>query len=124
MINIFEQQMKIMEQASDQWRKTVAENSFFSPGGSDAFKENAARWVATMSATYKSNLEAWNSFLEQNREAFLRMYKNSPFFNDATERKIREACDDMAKARQTYQEMIQDSLARIESSLKESTDEK
>lgn len=123
MEKMFEFPTKMMEQAYDQWRKLLGENPVWPTAGGMAFQENLTTWVSAMNSAYNANIDAWNSFLDQNEELLFKLYKESPFYNEEAENRIREACNSIAKARKSYQEIIKDSFDRIENALKESSEQ-
>ncbi|MBM3299581.1 MAG: hypothetical protein FJY85_06485 [Deltaproteobacteria bacterium] len=119
MQNIFEQPMKIAEQAWEQWRKMASESHQWPMGGEKYFRNQLSQWFATVSSAYTSNVDAWTNLMAQNEEILRKLYKESPFYNEGVEGRIKEACDSIAKAQKTYQEIVKDSLAKIEGLLKE-----
>jgi hypothetical protein len=120
MEKLFEAPNKMMEEAFDQWKKLLGQNALWPTGGAPVFQENLTKWVSAMSSAYITNVEAWNSLLDQNEELLFKVYKESPFYNAEAENRMRDACNSIAKARKSYQEILKDSFARIEDALKES----
>lgn len=119
MENVFEQPTKMMEQAYEQWRQMMTENSPWTASGGKLFRENMVNWVSSLNSTYSANMEAWNTFMQHNQEVFFKMFKESPFFTEASESRMRETWDNMLKAQQTYQDIVKDNLEKMETTLKE-----
>lgn len=120
MESMFEAQSKMMEQALDQWKQLLGQNMVWPSSGGPAFQENLTKWVSALSSAYSTNIEAWNALLDQNEDLLFKMYKESPFYNAEAENRMRDACNSIAKARESYQQILRDSFARIEDALKES----
>ena len=120
MDKMFETQQKMAEQAFDQWKKMLGDYPMWQSGGGTAVQENLTNWVSAMSSAYVTNIDAWNAMLDQNEELLFKMYKESPFYNAEAEGRMKDACNSIAKARKSYQEIVKDSLARIEDALKDS----
>jgi hypothetical protein len=123
MQNVFEQPMKMMEQTWDQWRKMFGETPQWPKEGHEFFRTQMTQWFSTMSSAYNSNMDAWNTLMAQNEDALFKMFKESPMYNEAAEGRMREACENISKAQKTCQEIVQESLGRIEGLIKESTGE-
>ncbi len=123
MENMFEAPSKMMEQAFDQWKKLMGQNVVWPAGGGPLFQENLAKWVSAMSSAYVTNMDAWNSLLDQNEDLLFKVYKESPFYNADAESRLREACNGIAKARKSYQEILKDSFTRIEEALKDAKEQ-
>ena len=119
MQNFFEQPMKMAEQAWEQWRKTVGENPQWPAEGEKYVRNQFSQWFATMSSAYTSNMDAWNNLMAQNEDVLFKMFKESPLYNEAAESRMREACESMVKAQKTCQEIVTESLSRIEALIKE-----
>jgi hypothetical protein len=120
MEKIFEQSSKMMEQAYDQWRKVLGDSPLWPKTGSQFFQDNMSKWIAAMSAAYASNMDAWNTFTSQNEDLFFKTFKESPFYNENAEVRMREAWDNIIKAQKTCQDIVKESLSKIEVSVKES----
>lgn len=120
MEKIFEQTTKMMEQAYEQWRTMIGESPLFPKAGGGLFHDNIGKWMASMNTTYTSGMEAWNKFIRQNEELLFKMFRESPFYNEVAENRMRDAWAAMVKAQKTYQDVVKESMATIESSLKES----
>ncbi|MFC1836527.1 hypothetical protein ACFL2Q_17685 [Thermodesulfobacteriota bacterium] len=119
MENVFEQASKMVEQTWEQWRKVMDESSGWSQTGGELFRSNMGQWLSTLSSTYGSNMNAWNTFMSQNEDFFFKMFKESPLHSDSAEARMREAWDNMAKARKTYQGIVRENLERVEDSLRQ-----
>lgn len=120
MENMFDQSRKMMDQAQEQWRKMIGENPLWPKSGDQMFQENMAGWMSTMSSAFDANMDAWNSFMEKNQELFFKMYKDSPFYNEAIEERMKESWDNILKAQKQYQDMVKDGFGKLEGSIKES----
>ena len=122
MEKMFEQTTKMMEQAYEQWRAMIGDSPFFPKAGGAVFQNNMAKWIESMNSAYASNMEAWNKLIQQNEELFFKMFRQSPVYNETAENTMRDAWSEIVKAQKTYQDLVRESLATIENSLKVSQD--
>jgi hypothetical protein len=120
MDKMFEQTTKMMEQAYEQWRTMIGDSPFFPKAGGAFFQNNMSKWIESMNSTYASNMEAWDKFMQQNEEILFKMFRESPLYNETAENKMRDAWSAIVKAQKTYQDIVRESLATIENSVKES----
>lgn len=120
MDKMFEQTTKMMEQACEQLRTTIGDSPFFPKTGRVAFQNNMTKWIESMNSTYASNMEAWNKLIQQNEELFFKMFRQSPVYNETAENTMRDAWSTIVKAQKAHQDVVRESLAIIENSLKES----
>lgn len=122
MEKMFEQTTKMMEQVCEQWRTTIGDSPFLPKTGKVAFQTNMTKWIESMNSTYASNMEAWNKLIQQNEELFFKMFRQAPVYNETAENTMRGAWSAIVKAQKAHQDLVRDSLAIIENSLKESQD--
>ncbi len=119
MQNMFEQPIKMMEQTWEQWRKMFGETPQWPKEGQEYFRKQMSQWISTMSSAYNSSMDAWSTMMSQNEDALFKLFKESPFYSDSSERRMREAFETISKAQKTCRDIVQESLVKIETLMKE-----
>jgi hypothetical protein len=118
MEEMMEQATKMMESMWGPWRKMMAEPPWLKQPNAP-FMSTWKPWISTMRSTYETNMSAWNTFMERGEEAFFKMFKEAPFYNEALDDRIREIWDGIAKAQKTQQDVVAQGLTKMEEMLRE-----
>ena len=86
--------------------------------GDKQFQESMRNSLTAMNTALNTNVEVWNMFMDKNEQIFFSMFKDSPLHNDAAEQKMKDAWDIMRKGQKGYQEIVKDSLDKIQDLVK------
>ena len=110
MQSFFDQNTKMIEQMFDQWRKMLGGESAWPMTGFEHYQSNMSSFLKSVGETYSSNADAWNGFVEQGQESFLKMCESSPIRNESAEQQFRDGFETVTTARKTIQEMVKSNL--------------
>ncbi len=118
MKEFFDQTTKMMENAWENWQRTVGQAPWLKQPQSPPVGSWSS-WFATIRSTYDLNMGAWKTMLEHSEEAFFSMLKDSPIHSESFEAQLRQIWATMKTAQEAQHQVIRDGFRQMESMLKE-----
>ncbi len=117
MKELFEQTTQMMEKSWDLWKQSLSKSPWVQ-GADTSFFGKWSAWIAAMRSTCDTNMNTWKSIVEQSEEAFLKTFKQSPFYSEALESQWRELWEGLKKAQSLQQDIIASQLEKMEELLR------
>jgi hypothetical protein len=118
MTDAFDQARKVTEITFEEWRKLLS-NGSWTKEGEQRFFGRCVPWISVIRGACNVNITAWNTFTEQYQEIFFRMFQRTPMHSDEQESRLRKYSEFMQKARKVQQDIVMDSLDKIEAVVKD-----